>query len=281
MTNLKSACNIAKLLIGRDTVTIGIAALCNSAREVVIACDRMITATYPPIEFEHGTPKIDRMSDTCSILSAGDALAHAEICREVKGRTSALTRPRVSVITEQIRLAYVSQRQNTIKQRFLEPRGWTLEDFYGELARRLPLDLFLKVDRDISSYNYGLDLIVAGVDPDEAHIYGIRHPGEVDCYDSLGYSAIGIGDLHAVASLVSNQYDPSVSRKMATYLVYEAKKNAENAPGVGEYTDIAIISESSTYIFTKSDIDSLEQIYNTRRIPQTDEFHSTINNLSF
>ncbi|MBA7613201.1 hypothetical protein ES703_20446 [subsurface metagenome] len=262
-------------------MTVGIAVLCNNAKEVAVACDRMITATYPPIEFEHGIPKLDKIGETCVVLTAGDALAHAEICREVQARISVLTRPRVAGITEEIRATYVLQRQKTIIQRFLEPRGWTLQQFYEEHARRLHPDLFLKIDNDIATYDYGLSLIVAGVDPDEAHIYGIRHPGEVDCYDSLGYHSIGIGLMHAVSSLVANGCEPTVSSKMAAYLVYEAKRNAENAPGVGQYTDMAIIREGEIHIITNEEISLLQQIYDTRRIPLTEEFKKTIDSLPF
>lgn len=262
-------------------MTICIGVLCNNSKDVIVASDRMITATYPPIEFEHGTLKLEIICPTCIVLTAGDALAHADICRVVKAKVGALTRPRATAITEEIRKTYVAQRQKTISERFLEPRGWTLEDFYEKHARAINPDLFLTIDHEIASYDYGLQIIVAGVDPEEAHIYGIRHPGEVDCYDSLGYHAIGIGALHAVSSLIANGYNPTVSRKMAVYLVYEAKRNAENAPGVGRYTDMAIIQESGYRVLSSDDVSVLENIYNSRRIPLTEEFEKTIDDLPF
>jgi len=262
-------------------MTICIAALCGEAKVVVVASDRMITATYPPIEFEHGIPKLEIICPTCIVLTAGDALAHADICRAVRGKVSSLTRPRMVVITEEIRKTYVTQRQKTISERFLEPRGWTLEGFYEKYARTLHPDLVVTIDHEIATYDYGLQLIVAGVDPEEAHIYGIRHPGEVDCYDSLGYHAIGIGAMHAVSSLIANGYQPNIGINMAVYLVYEAKKNAESAPGVGQNTDIAIIEGEGHKTITSDQISLLEGIYDSRRIRQTDEFQKAVNNLPF
>ena len=104
-------------------MTVCIATLCNQAKDVVVASDRMITATYPPIEFEHGIPKLEVISSSCIVLTAGDALAHADLCRNVNGRISELSRPRTTVITEEIRKGYVVQRLKTIEERFLTSRG--------------------------------------------------------------------------------------------------------------------------------------------------------------
>ena len=268
-------------IVAGNSMTICIGVLCNNSKEVIVVSDRMITANYPPIEFEHGTPKLEIICPTCIVLTAGDALAHADICRAARGRVAGLTRPRTAAITEHIRTAYVSERQKVISERFLEPRGWTLAEFYEKHARTLPGELVLTIDHEIANYDYGLQIIIAGVDPEEAHIYGIRHPGEVDCYDALGYHAIGIGAMHAVSSLIANGYIPNIGRKMAVYLAYEAKKNAENAPGVGQDTDMAIITVTDNQPIAREQISLLEEIYDSRRIRQTEEFQKAIDDLPF
>jgi len=192
-------------------MTICIATLCNQAKDVVVASDRMITSSYPPIAFEHGMPKLEQICPSCIVLTSGDALAHADLCRLVRGRISGLSRPRTTTITEEVRQAYVAQRLKTIEERFLAPRGWTLGEFYEKHVRTMPPDLVVAIDHQISNYDYGLEIIVAGTDLDEAHIYGIRHPGEVDCYDSLGYHAIGIGAIHAISSLIVNGCLPTTN----------------------------------------------------------------------
>jgi len=262
-------------------MTVCIAVLCNNAEDVVVASDRMITATYPPVEFEHGMPKLEVICSSCIVLTAGDALAHADICRAVREIVVGLSHPKAAAITEHVRTTYVTERQKVINQRFLEPRGWTLEDFYEKYARVIHPDLMLTVDRQISTYDYGLEIIVAGVDSDEAHIYGIRHPGEADCYDALGYHAIGIGDLHAISSLITNKCIPSVSRKMAVYLTYEAKKSAENAPGVGQETDMVIVSKDGQYPLSSENLTLLDKIHEERRVPRTEEFTKAVEELPF
>lgn len=265
----------------RQVLTVCISVLCESAKQVVVASDRMITATYPPVEFEHGMPKLEVICPSCIVLTAGDALAHADLCRYVRNRISGLSRPRMTVITEEVRKGYMAQRLETIEQRFLQPRGWTIKDFYDKYVRTLPPDVVVTLDHQIATYDYGLSIIVAGVDPDEAHIYGIRHPGETDCYDSLGYHAIGIGAMHAVSSLIANGFLPSINVKHAVYFTYEAKKNAETAPGVGGDTDMAIIRDGGHRNITTEEIQELQKIYETRRIRQTDEFKKALDALPF
>jgi len=241
----------------------------------------MVTATYPPVEFEHGIPKLEVISPSCIVLTAGDALAHADLCRNVRERISGLSRPRTIVITEEIRKGYVIQRLKTIEEVFLASRGWTLENFYETHVRRMPPDLVVTIDNQIASYDYGLSIVIAGVDPDEAHIYGIRHPGKVDCYDSIGYHAIGIGAMHAVSSLIANGCLSTTNIKMAIYFTYEAKKNAESAPGVGQHTDMAIIREKGYQAIKPDQISLLEEIYDSRRIRQTEEFKKAVDSLPF
>jgi len=262
-------------------MTVCIATLCNQAKDVVVVSDRMVTATYPPVEFEHAMPKLEVICPSCIVLTAGDALAHADLCRNVRGRISGLSQPRTNMITEEVRNGYVVQRLKTIEERFLAPRGWTLEDFYSKYVRTMPPDLVVTIDNEIASFDYGLSIIIAGADPDEAHIYGVRHPGEVDCYDSIGYHAIGIGAMHAVSSLIANGCLSTADIKTAAYFTYEAKKNAETAPGVGQDTDMAFIKARGYEIVKPEHISLLEEIYDSRRVRQTEVFKKAIDNLPF
>lgn len=264
-----------------EKLTICIGALCENSKMVVIASDRMITATYPPIEFEHGIPKLEIICPTCIVLTAGDALAHADLCRDVRGKVSILSHPLIGVITEEVRKTYANQRLKVISERYIEPRGWNIKDFYGKYIGVLPPPLAIAIDQQIINYDYGLEAIVAGADPEEAHIYGVRHPGEVDCYDSLGYHAIGIGAMHAISSLVANSYLPTVDINLATYQVYEAKRNAESAPGVGKDTDMAIITNKNYKIVANEQISTLQEIYNSRLSQYSEDFNKTIAGLTF
>ena len=53
--------------------------------------------------------------------------------------------------------------------------------------------------------------------------------------------------------------------KEALYVIYEAKKISERAPGVGKETDIILIDKNGTKKISKDTIDLLNGIYNTNK----------------
>lgn len=271
-----------KLNVGgrtRETMTICIAAICNNLQNVVMASDRMVTASYPPIEFEHRMPKLEELSKTCLALTAGDALAHVDLCRRVAVRISRLVGPSIAEITDVVKESYVYQRSNRIEELFLKPRGFDIETFYKQAIRGLPEPIAITLDRQIQTFDYGLEMIIAGVDDGKGHIYGVRNPGVVDCYDALGYNAIGSGELHALSTLILNDYVPTSDVKHAVYLVYEAKRHAEVAPGVGKLIDVAIITDNGCQKLSPQVIENLAEIYEKKSAPVSQEVDHMIDNL--
>ena len=145
-------------------MTICIAALCDRGKSVVVAADRMMTAPFLTIEFDHPNAKIDVIGQRCVALSAGDVLAVTEVLSESSG--------------------------------------------------------------------------ISG-----AHIHSIDDPGTSQCFDRLGYHAIGSGHRHAILSLVTLQNSTLVDVHRAIFNVYFAKRQSEIAPGVGAGTDMIVITE--------------------------------------
>ena len=247
---------------------------------MVVASDRMITASYPPVEFEHDVPKLEEIGRSCVALTAGDALAHVDLFRTAKGAIGGLSAPSIQHIAEVIRSCYTAERLKTVGQRVLGLRGWSLEQFYGELPRIIPPDVFMTVDYQIANYDYGLEILVAGVDA-EAHIYTVRNPGHTDCFDSLGYNAIGSGGLHSLSTFISNGCSGAMSLNQGVYLVFEAKRAAEIAPGVGSRLDMAIVTRGNIHILSDVEIKALDDIHKERTAPHTEATEERIAALPF
>jgi len=87
--------------------------------------------------------------------------------------------------------------------------------------------------------------------------------------------------MHAISSLIANGFLPLMGVKHAVYFSYEAKKNAESAPGVGGDTDMAVIRDGKIRNITPEEIKELEKIYETRRVRQTGEFTEAVDALPF
>ena len=60
-------------------MTICIATSCDDSQSIVVASDRMLTAPFLTVEFDHHDAKIDQIGDSCVALSAGDALCVQDV----------------------------------------------------------------------------------------------------------------------------------------------------------------------------------------------------------
>jgi hypothetical protein len=263
-------------------MTICVASLCEKANSIVFASDRMITAGFLALEFEHPTSKIDILSDHCIGLTTGDVLANIELFRACKNFVQQIQSPSIELIANQIGEQFVILRRKRAEETLLKPRGITLNSFYQEgLISKLPSDLSMVIDRGIHQCEYPIELIITGVDNSGAHIYGIRDPGIVTCYDSLGYHAVGSGMSHALLSFVANEGNSDNDINMAVFLTYEAKRKAEVAQGVGEATDIGIINDKRIKMLSEEEKKKLDQIYNKKMKPQLKEIQEEISKLNF
>ena len=54
--------NTYKTYISKKSMTICIAAICDNNQKIVVASDRMITASHLSQQFEHGVPKMEEIS---------------------------------------------------------------------------------------------------------------------------------------------------------------------------------------------------------------------------
>jgi hypothetical protein len=243
-------------------MTICISALCEMASNVVLATDSMITNPGLSIEFEHPTKKTTLLSDSCAALTAGDALAHTELFNMVYGRISALKDPSTFTIVETIKECYRILRNREIKETILNPNGF---DDFGDFYRRqqqLLSDFAFSILSRIERYDYGLDILIGGVDGKRASIYGITNPGTSKCFDSIGFHAIGSGLPHALNTLIAKSCCSEITLGETILIVYDAKKMAEKAPGVGsKKTNLSIVRKGQIIEFSDDKIEELNDIY--------------------
>lgn len=243
-------------------MTICIGVLCENRRYAVVASDRMLTNPILSVEFEHDEPKYEILSNTCVALTAGEALPPTELCREVILRVSRLTSPRINKISDTLCEEFRKYKKKRIEEKYFKPRGFNTIEEYLRLQRGLNDNVVLRLERAIESEKLGISFLVVGVDNEGAHIYEVSDPGHAECFDRVGFHAIGSGLPHAIAIFISYNFTPNISLRNALYVTYEAKKHAERAPGVGKVaTDIAIITDKGIEFIKEDTLDSLEKIY--------------------
>jgi hypothetical protein len=116
-------------------------------------------------------------------------------------------------------------------------------------------------------HNLQTEVLIAGVDDSGAHLFTVVHPGQLFPADTMGYLTTGSGGLHAAVRLSLAQQCKVASLVETVYNVYEAKRAAEVAPGVGKFTDLAVIKEGHV-VFAQDDVfKALEKAHKEKPSP--------------
>jgi 20S proteasome alpha/beta subunit len=240
-------------------MTICIASICEK-KYVIVAADRMITVTLPNIEYEQTTPKITQITSNCVAATAGSALAYTPIFREAKAEIEKASVADIGQIVEHTRNSYVKIRNKKIDEQILASIGLNLNSFFQNNQVLQP-SLAQAIMQNISKFNYGLWVLVGGVDDYGGHIYRIENPGRYECFDVIGFHAIGSGEHHAISTFIANDFESHIDLKHGLAITFEAKKRSEKATGVGPQTDICIVQKDKVVALSESLIAELEKTY--------------------
>lgn len=257
-------------------MTVCLGALCASpkgdaAKVIVVASDRMVTLAGL-IEFEHEVPKIQIVNEHFLALIAGDALRGSRLVRSAAvgittGSSSA------SDVASIIAATYAQLRLEQLNSDVFQPRSMNINDFYnGGIQQRLLPQIAGQLDMVVAEYDFGVALLMAGVDDTGAHLFSIGNPGgSFNDHAQIGYHAIGSGWLHAIQSMISFGHTSQRDLNETIYAVYASKRRAEVAPGVGLDTDMMIISEAGNQKLTTPQLEKLKKLYDEQQKPVREE----------
>ncbi len=265
-------------------MTVCIGALCadpegNPSKAAVVASDRMVTLGGL-IEFEHEIPKVSSVADRIVILIAGDALRGARLVRQI---ASAIPVSSLSMdeVAQMAATAYVEHRRQQIEVEVFAPRGITISQYYGGLQMQMLPQIVGALDNHLATYNYGTDFLIAGVDDSGAHLYHLTHPGGIaQNFQTIGFTAIGTGSLHAVQSLIGFGHTPARGIDETIFSVYASKRRAEVAPGVGRDTDLMVVDQAGRRTLSNTALDQLEALYQEYQRPVSDELKKKVAKLN-
>jgi hypothetical protein len=266
-----------------DYMTICIGVVCQNRKRAIFASDRMLTSSGLSVEFEHNEPKYETLSSTCVGLSAGEAMPVTELFDEVRKTVASKASPTIKEIADLVSESLRKCKMKLIEEKYFKPRGLTIAS-YLQAQRHLNENVVLRLERAIEGERLRMINIVVGVDNYGAHIYEVTDPGHSECYQRLGFHAIGSDLPHAISTFISHDFTPSMDLRKALFVTYEAKKNAENAPGVGTATDIGFITEAEIKILSENELNTLDKIYTEKKrvfSESTSSIENMINELPF
>ena len=259
-------------------MTICIAIRCDCGKngdvipKVIMAADRMITSDYLEINFEQPVPKLTAIAKNCVVATAGDALSPSDLFDLAKQKIKMSKHThQISEIVTILKESYVELRNKKIEDNILKPVGIPSIDFFYQNQQGIHPEIILKTFDAIKKFDFGVQLLVGGVDNSGSHIFGLANPGVSFNLDSLGYDAIGSGENHAILTFIGANYHSKTSFEEALYLTYKAKRISEKAPGIGtNYTDLWVIEPNEIYEVADEEngLGKLKKLYNTE-IKQT------------
>ncbi len=263
-------------------MTVCIAALAENEKSVVLASDKMISKQMPPIEYEHDVEKIIKVAENFYILIAGTMNNAIEIINKVKPQIRENQTPNEKF--EKVKKAYADYRDEKIVDEILRSQGFhSFQDFQGR-QQSLNKDVATQIQGLIGKANLQTVMTLVAIDKEKCHLKVLIHPGSL--VNPIEYATTGSGELHATQSLISANYKKSEDLDAATYLVFEAKKRAEVAPGVGPLTEMIVLSKEENDTIkerrlTTDDLEKLAEVYESVNARDTDKIKAILTENKF
>jgi hypothetical protein len=267
-------------------MTVCIAAECDGGEKIVVAADRMFTLNAPMnLEFETGEKKIEPLAPSCVVLSSGNSAYAKEMVLESLSALAGSQNPKIARVVDIVKEAFIQNRAAKIREQLLIPMLGP--DFLK--CEKIPMTvpqylqtqpgMFNQLSAQMFAFNTGMDFLVCGVDDTGARIAYVGHPGTVAWLDKLGYAAIGSGGIHATTRLALGSQTRNSALTDTLYRVYEAKKAAEVAPGVGKDTDMAVVTLHGTQACSNDVLAALNRAHGARNpagIPALDDLRAVL-----
>jgi 20S proteasome alpha/beta subunit len=245
-------------------MTVCIGALCEDGKSAVVAADKMVTFGAPMmLQTEPNTfKKIYSLTPECVLLFSGSVPDGEQVMALMPAPAA---KSQILKIAESAKTAYAQLKKNRTEETILRPLlGLDFAQFQALVGQSSSSQILQQVIGMIMQHNLQLDILVAGVDDSGSHLFAITHPGVLMPMDTNGFTAIGSGGLHAAVRLSLGQHTKTATLVETVYSVYEAKRAAEVAPGVGKLTDMAIIKAGKVHLGDARFFAALEGVHKER-----------------
>jgi 20S proteasome alpha/beta subunit len=245
-------------------MTICLAALCDDGHSCVLAADRMAVFDGSSVLSFHKDDllhKIHKLTSNSVLLHSGNKKDADEIVARVRGQNS--NEEFEKVIDKEL-CALINYRRDQVVTQLIGG-----DYTYGKLLQAIgpatsgPFFDVCKQARDVS-LGQMLFIVQATSNRGDYAIYAACPPILFEKV-YLDFAAVGSGANYALAALRIEQYTKSSSMSESLYQVYVAKKAAEIVYGVGEPTNMAIMTERGIDDVPEHAMHLLEQIRTSRK----------------
>jgi 20S proteasome alpha/beta subunit len=259
---------------GGNPMTVCVGALCEDGKTVVVAADKMVTFGAP-MSLQMEPPvlkKITQITEESVVLFSGSVPDAEEIVALAKQQIKGLGKLATVNVAESVKNAYIALKAKRVQETILGPLiGADFAKFQSLLVQSSSSQVLQQLLAMVMQHNLQTEALLAGVDDLGGHLFAVTHPGVLLPMETTGYAAVGSGGVHAAVRLSLGQHNKVASLVDTVYNVYEAKRAAEVAPGVGTLTDLAIIKNGKVCFAQKALFESLEKAHKEKPTPTASE----------
>lgn len=229
-------------------MTVCIAAICDQGRSIVLVADKLVSFGY--VQGESAT-KITAIHPLWYMMMAGDDIAPlfelADLCRAELTVNQRISLESVMDVTQR---NYELIRMRRAEALFLRPIGWTIKRFTEEGG---VLPDFREIQSKLEIFDLSVEILVAGFDdqmlnPARIFTMSSAERGIPRRHDTPSFAAIGSGGTAAVYMMLFKDFSSALPTRAAVYYALEAKYFGELATGVGESTDMLVLSFDGTLV---------------------------------
>lgn len=224
-------------------MTLCIAALCSidgvaAATHAVVSCDSRIETDSVGADLYF---KIQPLTDRWSVLFAGEEDEHNELIAEyrktLKKQEDTLNESNARTILIGPANIVRERRAESVTQKHL---AMDYKCFLANGKQYLPDDIHKQLLNEIMRQEIGADLLLVGPIGEEMAVF--RYDGEEHRISRVyDFAAIGSGYQSAEPVFFQRSHDQFERLPRTIYVVYEAQKAGQSAPGVGQDMTLIVI----------------------------------------
>lgn len=234
------------------------ASIWNNKKSVILIGDRLVSVGIGGVEYEtEGAFSKLMVIDKYAIGFAGNSADISIIKNEmdnVKHYNSIISFVKeLSIVMKNI----ITRKRSEYIQREL---SITLDEFHEK-----PFNIFPENAKEylyLHFTNIALDVsgLIIGFHNEEAKIFKIDSYGDYEEYSGFGYTSVGSG--HSLSEIYFDQHDymPHLNIAEGLHFAYRAKKSAEFNTGVGNKTDIVLITSDGKVLEIIEESDKMQKL---------------------
>jgi 20S proteasome alpha/beta subunit len=255
-----------------------VGALCEDRRAAVLAADRL--EGYGPFEAETDTSKMIQISDSVVVGCSYSDQVGRDVglrIRETLAGNKRSVGAIAKIVHEYLGSAMHDFREGAIQRRF----GVGYEGFRQMVVQAQNQLLLQQITNELGGATFAVQILVAGLEGGRMKLFTVL-PSGINSFDSRGTAGVGSGGDYATISLIHRQFRPSMKLADAIFAVYEAKRAAEIAQGVGHATDLVILrADREAQWLDEAELSELEAIRETKKPRQlSDDEAERINHIA-